>query len=194
MYIPKHFEVEDRNEVFAFVEANSFGQLISHVNGRHFSTHMPFLLSEGRDKLIGHIAAQNPQHLELEGQEVLVTLQGEHAYVSPSWYSAPGVPTWNYQALHIYGQASVFTSSEKLQAVVDALTKKYESVLPQPWQPAYNPSMLSAIIGIEITIDDIECKYKLSQNRSEQDRSQVISQLKSQGRTELAKAMERNEL
>lgn len=48
MYIPRHFAVSDRDEMFAFIEANAFGQLISSVAGRPFSTHMPFLLSADR--------------------------------------------------------------------------------------------------------------------------------------------------
>lgn len=194
MYIPKHFEISDKDEILAFIEENAFGQLISKVDGRLFSTHMPFLLSDDKTRIIGHLASQNPQHSELEGQEVLITLQGAHDYISPSWYDAPGVPTWNYQAVHIYGTCTVFTSPAKIQSVVDTLTQKYESALPQPWKAQYKASMLGAIVGVEITISEIECKYKLSQNRSSQDRSQVIAHLRELGSNELAASMERNEL
>ncbi|ODS22713.1 transcriptional regulator [Candidatus Endobugula sertula] len=194
MYIPKHFEVTDKDEVFAFVEANAFGQLISNVDGKLFSTHLPFLLSEDKSKIIGHLALKNPQHSEIDGQEVLITLEGPHDYISPVWYSSPGVPTWNYQAVHIYGQCEVIRSTEELQQVVNALTVKYESAFENPWQPEYKPLMLRAIVGIEVTISEIQCQYKLSQNRSSQDRSQVIERLKSLGSTALANEMERNEL
>lgn len=194
MYIPKHFEITDKDEIFAFVEANAFGQLISNVNGRPFSTHLPFLLSEDKLKIIGHLAVQNPQHTEIDGQEVLITLAGSHDYISPAWYSSLGVPTWNYQAVHIYGKCKVFQSAEELQSVVDTLTAKYEATFENPWQPEYKLSMLGAIVGVEITINDIQCKYKLSQNRSPQDRSQVIEQLKVMGSNKLAEAMEHNEL
>ncbi len=193
MYIPRHFAVTDKSEIYAFVEANTFGQLISNVGGRLFSTHMPFLLSEDRAKIIGHMSVRNPQHSDLDGQEVLVTLQGPHDYISPSWYAASGVPTWNYQAVHIYGRGRVFTSPEKLKAVVDALTGKYESAFPRPWNPDYKASMLSAIVGVEITIVEFQCKYKLSQNRSAQDRSRVVARLKATGSHELASSMVRNE-
>ena len=93
MYIPKHFEITDKSEIFAFVEANAFGQLISNVDGRLYSTHLPFLLSKDRYKITGHLALQNPQLAEIDMQEVLVTLEGAHDYISPAWYSSPGVPT-----------------------------------------------------------------------------------------------------
>ena len=192
MYIPRHFEVTDRDEIFAFVEANAFGQLISTVNGMFYASHLPFLVTPDRSALICHLAKQNPQHLELDGQEALITLQGVHDYISPSWYEGAGVPTWNYQAVHIYGKCQVFHDSGRLKNVVEALADKYEAAFDSPWQPEYGAAMLAAIVGIEIRITDVQCKYKLSQNRSSQDRVQVVEKLKSLGSTRLAEAMERN--
>ena len=192
MYIPKHFEVTDQDVIFAFINENAFGQLVSNVDGRLFSTHMPFLLSDDKTRLTGHVARLNPQHAELDGQEVLVTLQGPHDYISPSWYASAGVPTWNYQAVHIYGRGRVFDDTEALRTVVEALTEKYEAAFEQGWQPEYKAAMLSAIVGIEVAITDIHCKFKLSQNRPAQDQRQVITQLKAQGADALAAAMERN--
>ncbi|MDH5544988.1 MAG: FMN-binding negative transcriptional regulator [Gammaproteobacteria bacterium] len=194
MYIPKHFEFTDENEIYAFVEANSFGQLISSVGGKLFSTHLPFLLSKDKSKVLGHFARENPQHTEVDGQEVLITIVGAHDYISPSWYNSPGVPTWNYQAVHIYGQCKVLRNPEDFEEIVNDLTSKYESTFEIPWLPQYKSSMLGAILGFEVTITNIQCKYKLSQNRSLQDRAQVIRQLKARGSNRLAEAMERNEL
>lgn len=192
VYIPKHFEITDEKEIFSFIEENGFGQIVSNVEGRIFSTHIPFLLSEDRTKIIGHLAVQNPQHNELGGQEVLVTFEGAHDYISPGWYSSPGVPTWNYQAVHIYGECKVFRNAEELKKVVDALTNKYEAALEKPWRPEYNPSMLGAIVGIEISICEIQCKFKLSQNRSSQDKAQVIKKLDALGSSKLSEAMARS--
>lgn len=191
MYIPKYFEIFDKTEQYAFIAANGFGQLISNSNGRPCSTHLPFLLSEDKTKLLAHLAIQNPQVEDISGQQVLVTLQGAHDYISPSWYESAGVPTWNYQAAHIYGVCEIFTAAEKLGNIVNKLTAKYEANMPSPWQPDYNPKMLNAIVGIEISIREIQCKYKLSQNKSEQDQQQVIDQLNSNGSKNVAKAMQR---
>jgi transcriptional regulator len=191
MYIPRHFEVTDDDEIFAFIEANAFGQIISSLQGKLFSTHIPFLLSSDKQKLVGHLAKQNPQHSDMDKQEVLVTLQGPHAYISPSWYKSPGVPTWNYQAVHIYGVCEVFDDHEIIKTIVDTLTRKYESSFQNPWQPDYKTPMLGAIVGIEVTIKEIQCKYKLSQNRPAEDREQVIERLEITGSIRLAKTMRR---
>ena len=190
MYIPKAYEITSDSEKYSFIHANAFGQLVSQLNGRLFSTHMPFLLSDDKTKIYGHLAIANPQHEQLAGQEVLITLEGAHGYVSPSWYSSPGVPTWNYQAVHIYGVCSLIDDAEKLKHVVDALTHKYESAFEKPWQPTYKAAALNAIVGLEIAITEIQCKYKLSQNRPLEDQQNVSAQFKSLGFTGLASAMD----
>ncbi|WP_426415057.1 FMN-binding negative transcriptional regulator [Aestuariirhabdus sp. LZHN29] len=193
MYVPKHFAVTDRDELHRFIDANGFGQLISNAGGRLFSTHIPFLLSADNSKLLGHLAKQNPQLEEVDGQEVLVTLQGAHDYISPAWYASPGVPTWNYQAVHVYGTCKIIDDADAVQTIVNALTHRYESEYENPWQPQYKASMLGAIAGIEITIGELQGKYKLSQNRSAKDRQQVVEQLTLNGSTQLAAAMGRSE-
>jgi transcriptional regulator len=192
MYIPKHFEITDETEINKFIEANSFGQLISLIDTAIVSTHIPFLFDTESRVLLGHMAKANPQWQQIQKQKVLVTLQGKHAYVSPSWYESAGVPTWNYQAVHIEGIAESFTDPEKLKRVVDTLTEQNESGYPNPWEPDYAASMLRGIIGIEISITSIQCKFKLSQNRSVQDQSNVKEQLANRGYEALANEMNKS--
>jgi len=194
MYIPRNFLIDNSKEIYDFVEQNAFGQLISSVNGRIFSTHLPVLLSEDRKYLLAHIARVNPQHKEIEDQEVLVSLEGPHGYISPSWYLNPGVPTWNYQAVHIYGQARVFDDRERLMNVVESLTTKYEKTFPEPWSPAYNEAMLNAIVGIELEITEVQCKFKLGQNRRKEDIESVVTKLREAGLSDLAEATEKHGL
>jgi transcriptional regulator len=189
MYLPDHFSISDQDEVFSFLQANAFGQLISLQDKRITSSHLPFLIAAERKHLQCHLARQNPQWRQLEGQQVLITFQGPHDYVSPSWYQTAGVPTWNYQAVHVYGSCRVFDDAGELAAVVDSLSERYESGFETPWKPQYRDAMLKAIIGVEIEIDEIQCKYKLSQNRSEADQRQVIDQLDNLQSESLAQAM-----
>ena len=193
MYIPEHFEVTDSSEMLGFIKANAFGQLISSVGGRFFSSHIPFFLSEDEKSIICHLAKRNPQWKEIEDQEVLVTLQGPHDYISPSWYSSPGVPTWNYQAVYVYGKPTLISEKEELRSIVNRLTEIHESVLKKPWEPKYKDTMLNAIIGIKIEINEIQCKFKLSQNRSEEDKKQIAEELQKRGSVKLSQAM-KNEL
>lgn len=193
MYIPKHFNVDDESEKLAFIETNNFGQLISQVEGRLFSTHIPFLFNREKTKLLGHLALQNPQHKEIESQEILVTFQGPHDYISPSWFSTPGVPTWNYQAVHVYGHVKELHEAGDKAEIVDALTDKHESGFDEPWKPEYKAAMLNAIIGIEININEIQGKYKLSQNRPEQDQQQITEHLESTG-SQLTPVMKQDRL
>jgi transcriptional regulator len=104
------------------------------------------------------------------------------------------VPTWNYQSVHIYGNCHVFEDAARLKQVVDRLTQKFESTFDQPWQPDYKDSMLGGIVGIEVEITEVQCKYKLSQNRSKEDQKRVTKQLQKKGSRELALAMNGNEI
>jgi transcriptional regulator len=193
MYIPKHFEVTDNEEIFSFVEANACGQLISQVDGRFLHIFL-FLVSKDRTRIFAHLAKANPQLIDIEKQEAMLTFEGPHDYISPSWYTSLGVPTWNYQAVHIYGKCKVFSDASQLKEVVDSLTNNYESVFVKPWKPKYKSTKLGAIVGVEIQINEVQCKYKLSQNRPIKDQQLITENLRSQGSTMLAEAMEKNEL
>jgi transcriptional regulator len=189
MYMPDHFRVDDEAEIFDFLRANAFGQLISLVEGRLFSSHIPFLFADDRRTLFAHLAKANPQWRELEGQEVLITFQGAHDYVSPSWYQNPGVPTWNYQAVHIYARCHLIEQQQRLAEIIHSLTNVYESAFEKPWQPQYADAMLKAIVGLQLDISDIQCKYKLNQNRSPGDRINVAEQYRTMGDNKLYHAM-----
>ena len=189
MYIPRHFQITDREEIFSFIEQNAFGQIISTLQGRLFSTHIPFLVSDDKQKLFGHFARHNPQGKDIDGQEVMVTLEGPHGYISPSWYLNPGVPTWNYQAVHIYGICKILPELTAVKTIVDRLSNKYEEAFETYWELDYNAGMLKHIVAFEIEITNIQCKYKLSQNRSEQDRENMITHLQNRGSVALANAV-----
>jgi transcriptional regulator len=189
MYIPDHFKISDQEEIFSFLQANAFGQLISVQDKRLTSSHLPFLIADDRKRLLCHLARQNSQWQQLAGQQVLVTFQGPHDYISPSWYQNAGVPTWNYQAVHVYGSCRVFDAADELATVVEALSDRYESSFESPWEPQYRHAMLKAIIGVEIEIEEIQCKYKLSQNRPAKDQRGVIEKLDELGSEPLLQAM-----
>ena len=189
MYIPKHFKVTDEKEILSFLQVNSFGQLVSRHQEQLFSTHLPFLIAANVKFLKCHLARQNPQWQDIENQEVLMIIPGPHQYISPAWYKNPGVPTWNYQAIHIYGRCRVFDDAGELSQVVNELTRKHESAFAEPWAPEYKQAMLKAIIGIDIEISDIQCKYKLSQNRPADDHRGVIDNLEQLGSEALPQAM-----
>jgi transcriptional regulator len=188
MYIPKAFEVADQETIFQFIETYSFATLVSNAGGEMFATHLP-LIADGADRssatLYGHVARANPHWRALEEDpRVLAIFSGPHAYISPTWYaSAPAVPTWNYAAVHVYGSARVVDDADLLAHLLDRLIEKHESPLPNPWSGAlpddFKMMLLKAIVGIEIEIDRIEAKFKLSQNRPLNDQAGMLAALNS---------------
>ena len=118
MYIPAAFQQTDKTKLHDFIEANSFGLLVSTHGGEPFATHLPFLLERDAGPhgcLVGHVARANPQWHGLDGQTVLAVFSGPHAYVSPTWYEAENVvPTWNYVAVHAYGPCRLVEDPDRL--------------------------------------------------------------------------------
>lgn len=187
MFTPSHFAIEDRDLIDRFIAQNNFGLLISNSDKLSIATHLPFVYAD--NSLHCHVARANGQWQELDGQNVLVVLPGPHAYVSPTWYADAGVPTWNYQAVHIYATAQCFHDQDRLRKLVLELSTQHEAGSDNPWNGEFDERMLKAIVGIDLEITEIQCKFKLSQNRSVADQDNVIEQLDARGEHELALQM-----
>lgn len=202
MYIPSSFAENDAQRLQDFMRQHSFATLVTQHDGAPFASHLPLMLQSSvgqHGALLGHMARANPQWQDwASGAEVLVIFQGAHAYVSPAWYEAHpmSVPTWNFTAVHAYGTARVLSETE-LENALRQLTDEHEKSLPQPWKLELTQMMrdrlLGAIVGFEIMLNRVEGKFKLSQNRSEQDQRNVIEKLaQSEHGKAVAQAMRKN--
>jgi transcriptional regulator len=194
MYIPEHFRVNDHADAIAFMRANPFAILISSAPSAAapgssndegpFATHLPLFVQVADDHLVirGHVAKANPHWRYLEqNPQSLTIFHGPHAFVSTSNYATPeNVPTWNYGAVHVYGNARTFASPEELQGVLHQLIGTFEPAYAEQWaslSESYRQRMLSHIVGIEIAVTKIEAKFKLSQNRTKEEQANVIASL-----------------
>ncbi|MDO6384887.1 MULTISPECIES: FMN-binding negative transcriptional regulator [unclassified Uliginosibacterium] len=192
MYIPASFR-EARSEILhAFMQAHPLGLLITHGPSGLQASPLPFLLypDEGECGVLrAHLARANPHWQDLQGLlECLVVFQGPQAYVTPSWYPSKAethraVPTWNYTAVHAWGRPEVTEDAAWLLRQLKDLTEQHEQRRPEPWAlrdlpDDYLAGQLKAIIGIEIPLQRIEGKFKLSQNRNAADRAGVTRGLR----------------
>jgi transcriptional regulator len=204
MYRPSYFR-EDRPEVLhALIRTHPFAQLITTGEQGLAANPLPMLVdpeASTNGTLRGHLARANDQVAALrEGGQALVIFQGPQAYVSPSWYPSKAehgkvVPTWNYVAVHAWGVPKVIDDAAWLRRLIEDLTVSQEQHRPKPWAVGDAPgefidTMVRAIVGIEIPIDRIEGKWKLSQNRSEPDRRGVIEGLRGEGNEAMAGLVE----
>jgi transcriptional regulator len=202
MYVPGFMAVMDPAEQAAMLSALRLGCLVTHDAEGLFATHLPFVYRAEGHVLAGHIARANPHWRRAGEAEALVIFQGVEAYVSPNFYPTKRtqprvVPTWNYEAVHIYGRLRWHSNEEWLLPLLDQLTAKFEADQAQPWSTRDAPESFirqqaAAIVGVEIAIERIEAKRKLSQNRGEEDRQGVITGLTTSerpGDQEVAAAM-----
>lgn len=188
MYIPDHFAVTDPELLYPLMQRFNFATLVTVRADCPVATHLPLVVvppSDGQPHgtLVGHVARANPQWHEFDGAEALVMFQGDHAYISPSWYEKhPSVPTWNYVAIHAYGVPRRIDEEQRVRAALRDLVALHEIGRPQPWDmdsldDAYLRSMMRGVVVFEMEINRLEGKAKLSQNRSLADRQGVIAAL-----------------
>ncbi|AMM96404.1 FMN-binding negative transcriptional regulator [Bacillus pumilus] len=198
MHIPSFFQVKDMEEVKAFIQSHSFATVVTTTDGKPIATHIPvsFLQIEDSFVISGHMAIGNPQWKTFEeNEQVLVIFQGPHAYISSSWYEKEAVPTWNYQAVHVYGKAKLLEKSELVKELTTML-ETYESHREQPvlWHTLSDELLekqMKGIVGFKIIIDEVQAAFKISQNRNERDYAHIIEKLEAEGDVEMAEAMKK---
>jgi transcriptional regulator len=200
MYLPPHFRAPG-DELATFLRVPRFADLVTHGTGGLVASSLPLLFEPAAGpagSFVGHLARANPQWSDLASDEALVLLRGPDAYVSPAYYptrrlSGEVVPTWNYLSVQAHGRILVHDDPLWTERLVRRLTAAHEDHRLEPWSVdevprAYLAAQLRAIVGIEIAIEHLEGKWKLSQNRSSPDREGVIENLSSGSPSERAVA------
>jgi transcriptional regulator len=200
MYLPKHFEQHDPEALQGLMRDHPLASLVSVGDDGPTADHIPleFIADNGlhglQDRssplhglLRGHVARANPLWQRAAGKPVLAIFSGPQAYITPSWYPSKAathkvVPTWNYAVVHAHGVLQVIEDAPWLRALVGGLTDHHESRRAVPWSvddapDDYVQQMLRAIVGIQIPVQRLVGKWKISQNRNQPDRHGVADGL-----------------
>jgi transcriptional regulator len=182
MYISKLYREEDRAKILEFLRQNEFATLVTFDGEKPTASHLLMEVVEQGDALFlnGHMSKANPLWKTFGvNTEVLVIFQGPHTYISPTWYNHVNVPTWNYQAVHVYGSPRIVTG-EEYKSILARLIERHESgtnyrmeSLPQD----FVEKQMNGTVGFQVTVTRIEANYKLSQNRDDEDYHNIISRL-----------------
>ena len=190
MYVPELFHVKDLPQMHALMRARPFAVLVSAGASGLFASHLPTVLKDdGRYGVIEcHLARANPHWRDLAGGgEALMIFQGAEGYITPNWYPSKAeggkvVPTWNFAVVHAYGRAEVMNDEDWLRRHVTELTAQQERDQPLPWAPSDAPAsfiqaMLRGVVGFRFAVTRLEGKWKMSQNRTPEDREGVVKGL-----------------
>lgn len=205
MYRPSMFAEDRPEELHRLLRAHPLGMLVTATTVGFDANHLPFVFEADRGPsgtLVGHVARANPVWRAVrDGDAVLVVFRGAQGYISPSWYPSKHehhrhVPTWNYEAVHVHGRIRVLDDATVVRGVVAKLTRQSEADQPKPWKmgdaPAdYLAAEVAHIVAIEVDIERLDGKRKLSQNRDERDFRNVVETLEQRGEAALAAAMRR---
>ena len=187
MYSPSYNQVRDRVELLQFLRANNFPTLVTGTGGVLHASHLPITVHEEGAQIVidMHMAKNNPQWQEFfvgeMSDEVMVIFAGPHAYVSPRWYAdQERVPTWNYAAVHAYGIPEIiYKKEEKMESqrrLVESLDPEWLPKFDALRQP-YVDQMLEGIVNFSIPVSRLETRWKLSQNRGQQEMELIAAEL-----------------
>jgi transcriptional regulator len=189
----------DPEAVRDLVRQNPWATIVSDNDGRLVASHYPVLLDENTADLalLTHVGRPDEEAHGFGDREVLVIVQGRHGYVSPSWYGPDGTraPTWNFSVAHIYGVPRVLGDKENL-ATLTRLVETFERAVEEPLylDQEWGARIAKGTVGLRIPVTRFVCKRKLSQDKDDVSRRQVIAKLREPGPYEhpaLADEMER---
>ncbi|WP_432202677.1 FMN-binding negative transcriptional regulator [Staphylococcus warneri] len=200
MYIGKHSQINDYEEIKQFIQYNNFATIVTSNDVKPIASHIPVMISEQDDQLVitGHLAKQNELVQTIEhNTQVLVIFQGPDAYISSTWYETEDVPTWDYQSIHVYGEGRLLNHDE-LVSDLKQLLNHYEGHKDDDatWNHLSEDTkkQIKGIVGFQVKVKDIEAAYKLSQNRSTKEKVNIAKQLKASGNqkeSKIAKEIEK---
>ncbi len=185
MYLRPVFAVEDQARIAALIAANPFGVLVTTGAGGMEGSHVPFAVRVENDTLIleAHLAAANPQVAALAGGTALAIFSGPHAYIAPGWYrTQPAVPTWDYAAVHVHGTLELCDGDDETATILRTLAVGDPAGFDLDALTAtYRAQMFKGIKAFRLRATKVEAQWKMSQNRSREDRESVIAALRGQG-------------
>ncbi len=190
MYLRPVFTETEPERIDALIRAHSFGLLVTHGDAGSEATHLPFVLSRDGGELLleAHLAAANPQCAALAGGAALAVFSGPHAYISPRWYEAqPSVPTWDYVAVHVHGVLQPVTAADDMRAMLDRLAEADPvGYATADQSDSYIAGMLRGIQAFRLRATRVQAQWKMSQNRSAEDRIRVAAALRGRGEDAVA--------
>ncbi len=189
MYKLSHFTEKNEELVFEFMQKNSFAFVTSMLDGFPVATHIPLEIKKQNDHLVltGHIMKETDHYKAfVQNENVLVIFTGPHCYVSAGWYVTKNVAsTWNYMDVHAKGKIKL-TDNEGTKKIIKDLTDRYESLESEAafhkLPVEYVNRLSTAIVGFHIEVDSLENVFKLSQNKDEVTKKQIIENLRKTNR------------
>ena len=194
MYRVEHFAQTSSEVLHDYIIEHPFAALVVSTDRGPLVNHVPMEFDSAfgeKGRLIGHVARANPLWQTQASGSSMAVFCDDHAYVSPDWYESKRedprvVPTWNYAAVHVIGRLTFFQDADRLADLLARLTDRFESNRPTPWKIRDAPrdfveKMIRGVVGFELEIEQIEGKWKLSQNRSPQDQEGVRAGLRREG-------------
>jgi transcriptional regulator len=179
--------VTDERVVRTLIAENPWATIVSHDGHQLVASHYPVLLDDTAGEqlsIVTHVGRPDDQVHRFGDRELLVIAAGPHGYISPSWYSEheTRAPTWNFSVAHCYGVPEILGPEENLR-VLTRLVQHFERHVDDPvyLEQDYGARLARGTVGLRVPITRFVCKVKMSQDKDDQSRAQVLQELRGSG-------------
>ena len=183
MYTPNLYRVEDRGKILEFIRQNEFAIVVTYDGKMPVASHLLVEVVQDGEQLFinGHMSKANPLWRTFDSNhDVLIIFQGPHTYISPTWYNHVNVPTWNYQAVHVYGRPRIVEEHDEAYQLLKKLIERHESAAHYRMESLsqdFVKKEMKGIVAFQIEVTSLKANFKLSQNRDDEDYHNIITQL-----------------
>lgn len=189
------FNVEDQEEIGAFLKEMSFGYLAtSGEDGWPHLTPLNYVYLNGAIYFHGSRKGSKMEEIAASGKAAFAVAK-EYALV-PSHFSDPAMAcpaTAFFKSVHIRGLAEKVSDLQEKAEVLTALMKKlqpeggYDPITRE--DPRYQQA-LKAVAVVRLSVQEMTAKFKFGQNLDESRRSSLMSQLRERNRPDDAETAE----
>lgn len=190
MHLRQAFLETDLDRIANLIRVNPFGIIVTTQRGYAEASHIPFTLERVGEVLtvFGHFAKANPQCAAIDGGAALAIFSGPHAYIAPGWYATqPSVPTWDFAAVHLHGVLEPVSDDPGIGTMLDDMAADDPvGFRVGRLEERYRMAMYSGIRAFRMVATKVEAQWKMSQNRSIEDRTRVIAALRANGQDAVA--------
>lgn len=182
MYIPNQYQMTDEAEKISFMKRFNFATIITSKENKPIATHLPFVIESGESVVLSaHFSKANEHWQLIESNESLIVFSEPHAYISPKHYEKEvTVPTWNYLSVHAYGRGKLISEETEVLEIMEKSIVSFESDYKAEWRKLpmdYKQKMLKGIVAFKIEVVELQGKKKISQNKTETEKNNIIQAL-----------------
>ncbi|MGH8385068.1 MAG: FMN-binding negative transcriptional regulator [Pseudomonas sp.] len=175
----REYRCKDQSLINRFIDTFPLALITSERDGNFHCSHIPLLLNPD-GTLFGHVDRRNPQFMNAESLKCHIAFVGPSGYIPPEAYQNTQLPTWNYLAVHMQASIDVIDNENINFDLLLQSSRRFAPINCDERVDSRDPRVirnLPHIFGLLIRPENIEGRFKLSQDKPSEDQSSALNWL-----------------